>query len=143
MALVRTFTNRGKRAMEPSELKPNGVYAVRFVLTPELAQEWNANELEQWGLVVLDSICKVRRHWNLTQPNAWSTAEVDTASLKLFKTSMTERQFASCAEYEERYKSLYDDMKQKLADLEHKVWKKNHRPIQKFANWLMGEDGNA
>lgn len=121
MALVRTFTNRGKRAMEPSELKPNGVYAVRFVLTPELAKEWNANELEQWGLVVLDSICKVRRHWNVTQPNAWSTADVDAASLKLFKTSTMERQFAANTEHMERYNSMYDDMLQRRSDLLFKL----------------------
>lgn len=121
MALVRTFINRGKRAFTLDELKPNGVYAVRFVLTPELAQEWNANEQEQWGLVVLDSICKVRRHWNLTQPNGWSTADVDAASLKLFKSSVMERQFATNTEQMERFNSMYDGLLNQRSELMFKL----------------------
>ena len=121
MALVRTFTNRGKRALTLEELKPNGVYAVRFVLTPELAEEWNINEHEQWAIVMLDSMCKVRRHWNLTQPNQWSNSSVDVTSLKLFKTSVMERQFATNTEQMERYNSMYDDLLKQRSELMFKV----------------------
>lgn len=121
MALVRTFTNRGKRALTLEELKPNGVYAVRFALTPELAEEWNTKKHEQWAIVMLDSKCQVRRHWNLTQPNGWSNSRVDTTSLKLFKTSVMERQFATNTEQLERYNSMYDDLLKQRSELMFKI----------------------
>lgn len=103
MALIRTFVNRGKRALELSELKPNGIYAVRQLLPTEVMEEWGVTSNEQWGIIMLDVQCNVRRSWNFIQHNLWSTVTFPLDTLKIFRTSEQERQFAMEAETSQSY----------------------------------------
>lgn len=121
MVLIRTFVNRGKRAMELSELKPNGIYAVRTLLPVEIMAEWGVTNNEQWGIIMLDAQCNVRRSWNIVRHNVWTIGTLPLSELKIFRSSETERQFACEAETAQSYAIKLQQSAVRITSLQREV----------------------
>lgn len=111
MTLKRTFINRGKKAIEKRNLMGRGIYAVRHILPVEVAFEWGANKLEQWGIVMLNEQKKVVRCWNLTKRGEWEDCMIDVDGLELWQSSEMERQFAQDAKVSTEMTRLYETEK--------------------------------
>lgn len=121
MSIFKTVIKRGKHPLPINSLKPNGVYAVFHILPVELVPEWNVTSIEQWGIVQLDAEKNVRRSWNLTAPQMWTTDKVDITTLKVFYATRGEQDYAIISELAIRYNSLYDSERQRNILLEHRL----------------------
>ena len=107
MSLFKTTITRGKAPLEPSNIKPNGIYAVRTMLTPELCEQWGVskNRGEQWGLVQLDDKGRVFATYNVLAKDTYikepatnfpaqgTRPRTDVATLSLFTSTPQEREF--------------------------------------------------
>lgn len=94
MKVQTTTVIRGKKPLEASELKPNGIYAVRHVLPVEVMKAWHVGEQVQWGIVVLNASFGIRAHYHVTRPYEWSDEQIKLEDVQLYKSSQLERDFA-------------------------------------------------
>lgn len=133
--LKRTFTNRGKRALELSELKPNGVYAVRHILPVEVAAERGCTQ-EQWGIVVLSASCTIRRSWNVEVQDGWHVGLTAMDGLELWKSSVKERQFAVAEEARESLEVKCQSMIGMISVRDQRITYFEQNRWHRVASWL-------
>ena len=120
MSLFKTTITRGKAPLEPSNIKPNGIYAVRTMLTPELCEQWGVskNRGEQWGLVQLDDKGRVFATYNVLAKDTYikeaikgTRPRTDVATLSLFTSTPQEREFM-------QYRVIIDEQSERILRVE-------------------------
>lgn len=121
MAVKKTFVRRGTQEVKPQNMKPNFIYATEYLLDPAVARATGAS-IEQWGIIQLDSQCKVRRVWNREGEQQWDEVMLDTMpASKLWPASQLEIQFAKVSDEYNALNRHYETMKAQNKELARKV----------------------
>lgn len=139
---TKTFIKRGQE-IKKENLKPNGIYAVHYVLPAEVAALYSTVQ-EQWGIVELDADKNILTTWNVNAYNAFDSSAILqrwVGGMTYFRSSQMERQFFEFhnswvndhVKYEKR---LQDNTKQIVA-LEYEFRRTMSHPLHKIADKII------